>query len=759
MKRVIFALLVIIIVTSAQAKYSGGTGTESNPYQIGSISDWNDLMYTPSDWDANFIMIADINLQGVPLIPVGNDLNGTSIFFKGVFDGYGHVIRNAAINMPGHWHIGLFGLTDTNSQIRNLGVEDVNMNGERDVAGLAGINNFGIISNCYVTGKVAQYSSGSSHSCLGGLVGLNYGTITGSHATCDVNGNETKIGGLVGRNYGGAIINSYANGTVNGGSYVGGLVGENAFLPASNGNGPDYSYPGTITRCYAMGSVTGNLYVGGLVGANGDYPMLRGHLITGITDCYSTCAVKGGAGLLGFNLWSFTNCYAAGKVDANGGGLISPPLPPAPSYLNCFWDINATGQTQSGGGIGKTTAQMQTLSTFVDANWDFNNVWHICEGHDYPKLNAFGAYSGGSGTSVDPYQIFTPCDLMTLANDINDYNKCFVMTADIDLDPNLPGNNDYNSAVIAKNNNIGIYASYVGTPFTGVFDGDGHKIINLTIGINRIEQTYIGLFGYIGVGGQVKNLGVTNFYRPETWDSCMGAIAGYNAGSLTNCFATGAINGGYYVVNVGGLVGYNDGDITGCCSSVNINVCNCEYSDNSGGLAGGNDSNGYISNSFANGNIKGPAAGGAVGWNNGNIINCYSTCNVNDGYGRGFAYYNDGSIVSCYFLNTAGPNNGYGTPLTDAQMKQQASFVGWDFATIWAICEGTNYPRLLWQIPAADLICPGGVNFVDYSFFVNRWTNTNCAANNDCDGTDFDSSGTVDLADLKVFCNYWLQGL
>jgi hypothetical protein len=56
------------------------------------------------------------------------------------------------------------------------------------------------------------------------------------------------------------------------------------------------------------------------------------------------------------------------------------------------------------------------------------------------SILAFAKYSGGSGTSVDPYQIANVADLMTLANDINDYNKCFIMTADIDLDPNLPGN-------------------------------------------------------------------------------------------------------------------------------------------------------------------------------------------------------------------------------------------------------------------------------------------------------------------------------
>ena len=47
-----------------------------------------------------------------------------------------------------------------------------------------------------------------------------------------------------------------------------------------------------------------------------------------------------------------------------------------------------------------------------------------------------------------------------------------------------------------------------------------------------------------------------------------------------------------------------------------------------------------------------------------------------------------GTISNCYFLDTAGPDNGIGTPLTDSQMKQQASFVGWDFAG--ASANGTN---------------------------------------------------------------------
>ncbi len=47
-------------------------------------------------------------------------------------------------------------------------------------------------------------------------------------------------------------------------------------------------------------------------------------------------------------------------------------------------------------------------------------------------------YSGGSGTADDPYQIATAADLMALGRTPTDYDRHFVLTADIDLDPKLP---------------------------------------------------------------------------------------------------------------------------------------------------------------------------------------------------------------------------------------------------------------------------------------------------------------------------------
>ena len=59
-----------------------------------------------------------------------------------------------------------------------------------------------------------------------------------------------------------------------------------------------------------------------------------------------------------------------------------------------FWDAEISGQSGSDGGIGKTTAEMQTAGTFLEADWDFENetangtkdIWWILEGRDYPRL-------------------------------------------------------------------------------------------------------------------------------------------------------------------------------------------------------------------------------------------------------------------------------------------------------------------------------------------------------------------------------------
>ncbi len=139
------------------------------------------------------------------------------------------------------------------------------------------------------------------------------------------------------------------------GTPVGGLIGYNR---------------GELTRCHSEALVHDTGFcAGGLVGENWDT----------VAGCYSAGTVGGTArqvgGLIGFS----------GRGGRSGGGN------PA---ANSFWDTQTSGQTTSAGGTGKTTAEMQTASTFLDAGWDFvdeaengtADIWSILEDQDYPRL-------------------------------------------------------------------------------------------------------------------------------------------------------------------------------------------------------------------------------------------------------------------------------------------------------------------------------------------------------------------------------------
>jgi hypothetical protein len=96
-------------------------------------------------------------------------------------------------------------------------------------------------------------------------------------------------------------------------------------------------------------------------------------------------------------------------------------------------------------------------------------------------LPANAKYSGGSGTAENPYQV-------ALGERPEDYDKHFILTADLDLDPNLPGRRVFDKAVIAPN--VKSANDWHGaTPFTGVFDGNRHSISHLTIE----GQGYLGM--------------------------------------------------------------------------------------------------------------------------------------------------------------------------------------------------------------------------------------------------------------------------
>lgn len=658
---------VTFAADSTTSHFKGGNGSENAPYLIANAEQLDKVRDYPN---AHFKLIDDIDL-GVPPYnggkgwePIGSEDSP----FAGSLDGDGHTIKNLYIDREDEQDIGLFGVLDEGSRVKNLNLENVDINGGDFVGGLVGWNNKGQIKNICVSGII------NGEDYVGGLAGGNGGIVTECYADGEVSGNYV-IGGLVGENYYGSITDSYAEADVSGEHYIGGLVGSNW---------------GDVAGCYATGDVDGDDEIGGLVGYN------EGE----IKDCYATGNVRakyGAAGLVGWNFYNgeIIRCYATGNVNSDDetGGLVA--YNNAGKIFDSYYDSSTTGQSDNEMGQPKITEEMKLHSTYK--TWDFVDVWVIEDGESCPILRwqdeapqwGFGVSVPSTVEPVEKFKIeisnakdekgylisgnkkVTVCDTV--------YGKVygedgdgilFQLTiefdngkADFPITLNTPGRYELRVRVedILYSNLVTldvlspIFAGGSGTeedpyqiaepehlynvryrseayfkliedidlnntpfnknqgwrpigswdkPFTGSFDGNGKTIRNLYI--NRGDEDYVGLFGCLGDDSTVMNVTLKDVN--VTGRRLVGGIAGWNNnGSIIGSTVSGAV---YGCNDVGGLLGENDGYITDCHSTCTVTGSELVI----GGLVG--DNGGEIADSSATGSVTGiEDIGGLVGYN------------------------------------------------------------------------------------------------------------------------------------------------
>jgi hypothetical protein len=324
------------------------------------IRDWYDLDAIRENLSCEFTLMNDLNSTtlgydelasatangGKGWEPIGTFDNR----FTGTVDGLGCEIRDLFIERPDEEYVGLFSCVGDGGLIKNIRVVNFTATGNNYVGSLMGYNG-GTVTDCHATGSVR------GDGIIGGLLGgIDDGNVNNSCSTASVTGLES-VGGLVGHNYNGTVGNSYSTGNVTGNDYnIGGLVGSN-------------SGDSTVHNSCSSSNVIGFLYAGGLVGYNGGGST--------IDNSYSTGNVTGSDDNIG------------GLVGYNGSGSI---------VTNSFWDIETSGQATSQGGTGKTTAEMQDISTFSGATWDVVAVdnpsirdpayiWNIVDNVTYPFLS------------------------------------------------------------------------------------------------------------------------------------------------------------------------------------------------------------------------------------------------------------------------------------------------------------------------------------------------------------------------------------
>ena len=410
---------------------------------------------------------------------------------------------------------------------------DVTGTGEY-IGGLAGINHASII-NSSATGNVTGTQD------VGGLVGKNNGDGIGadglvrdSFATGKVESEGGNVGGLIGINERGTVEKSFASGSVLGNTQVGGLVGNNA----SNG---------TITLSFASGNVIGNVEVGGLVGYN---------IGSRIEKSYATGQVSGDnyiGGLVGFNDGSSTidQTYAIGVVTGNSnlGGLVGRNN--HSTISDSFYNSETTGQ--GGEGIAKTTAEMNTKSTFTDAGWDFAADWGMKStlNNGYPVLqilnpgfnfnttsltlnlnDLFRAYGGANPSWIGEYSLFGCVDCISI---------------------------DWGSAITATTN-------------AGTYAYDGSDVLTVTYNTGSANDYDITYVFTAGLTIDKAALTVTANDASKTYDgmaftggngvSYSGFVNGEDVGVLGGTLvyggsAQGAVNTGSYAISSHGLTSGN----------------------------------------------------------------------------------------------------------------------------------------------------------------------------------------------------------
>lgn len=290
---------------------------------------------------------------------------------------------------------------------------------------------------------------------------------------------------------------------------------------------------------------------------------------------------------------------------------------------------------------------------------------------DNPKFEA------GNGTETDPYIIATAAQLDEVRNFPS---ACFELSKDIDLSSYLNSNSSGWTPI---------------NGFTGKFDGKKHTIKGLWISLSSISN--VGLFANIQGSSDNKRASVSNLFvniskKGITGGSSVGGICGsLSYGNIENCMVTGDISGYQYV---GGIVGRNNDNyysssiISQCASSGNIIATDDEV----GGILGYRYGSCSIENCYSIANVKAEGSYSSSAYGIGySAENCYFAGTIS---GTGDVYPIGVYNTNSYYDSEKTKISGKQGALTTKQMKQQASFQGWDFDNIWTIQEGVDYPKL-----------------------------------------------------------------
>jgi hypothetical protein len=755
------------LVSSAQAKYGGGTGYPDEPYLIYDANQMN-AIEANSDRHKHFKLMADIDLSGF----TGTDFNiigtRTVSYFSGVFDGNGHTISNFTYTSSSGSCIGLFGCVDgDNAIIRNLGLIDPNVRAENTITGNGGVGSLvGLLKNGIVSGCWSEGGNVTGDYSAGGLIGSNWnGMICDSYSSTSVVGFYDlflydHVGGLVGTNFE-DISNSYSTGGVSGHGTLGGLVGRNENNGTVINSFWDINTSGRTTSAGGEGKTTAQMQdPNTFLNAGWDF---IGEFGNGPSDIWAA-SVGGGYPIL---LWQLPQSQLPALPVFSGGS----GEPNDPYLISTGDDLNK---------IGHNPRLMKAHFRLVD-DIDLAGIrFFTIAGLGNPFT---GVFDGENHTISNLTYNSTNSDYLGLLAYVETSNA---RIRDLGLiDPNVnAGTRDFVGSLVGRlsaGSVVGCWSeggSVIGDEYVGGLAG---IIYYGDISDSYSTNDVIGR-GYVGglVGSNVLgNISNSHSSCNSTADGWIGGLVGTNLYStISTSYSTGTV-AGYDMV--GGLIGRN---YRGVIISNSYSLADVAGDFRVGGLVGHNDRS-DISNSYSAGAVAGnERVGGLVGsQNEGTISNSYSSGEVSGDIDVGGLVGLDysGGFTSSFWDSTINdllsgvgnivdPPGVIGESTTNMQMEVTYTDAGWDFVgetangtiDIWRMClDGLDYPRMAWEFSNyGDFVCPDGVNFLDFAVLGSAWqSDTNDGNwNAACDISD-PNDMVINELDLTVFTGHWLAGM
>ena len=550
--------------------------------------------------------------------PIGyNNGNSDWVGFRGTYDGDGKTVSGITVNRTGDTsadgYVGLFGYVNYNSStdygtVRNVVLANSTFTGCDFVGGIVGENSGGIVENCRVESTVTINAGADNSIRHGGIVGYNYSDyakVIGCYSAAVVSNNSKssckQYGGIVGYNYKGTVKDClYTGSTVTADNKKGAIVGTD-----------DDNY-GVFTNNYYTA-----ISLGGVNGSDRDgarrartVSLGSGVAIAGSQTAYSA------SGLTAIGTTALQSGTAIYSGEGQTVGLAYTATVPEGFMVT----YSATAGTLSG-----TTLTMPAADVEVSAATapDYATHWHADADHDGTTAQRAYIISTTTGLNL----------LATLVNGTvsgypaNDFSgKFFLLGGNIEYSSGTDWNNTDNSNT---ENNFTAIGGDTGTKyyFKGTFDGGGNTISGIRI--TQKNKDSQGLFGYIGTGGTVKDLTLSNA-RIFSNKTGVGGIAGDSQGTIANCHVTADVNilgnDNYH----GGIAGNNyTGTITGCTSAAVLNGRGSYR----GGITG-QSSGGTLSDCIVTGlsySYADSYAGAIVGKNIAGTLsnNYYHDCSVN----------------------------------------------------------------------------------------------------------------------------------